>query len=209
MTTTPMKRAGQLVAHLGTLLQIRDARQLLLLQLSMRERQDQVALFRRQGAEVTLSLIGAQLAAPTGELTHRAGTAPASALLEQLQAISGIRGDDVAFSSGQIAEMITVQTRQIEASEGLARLDAALLALVGRLEQEMQADQGETEPVNSPEEAGQAQVETAGPLAEAAAEEVPPEENAPSPADEDADENTVAEPEAGYPQGRPSRRRSA
>ena len=205
MTTTPMKRAGQLVAHLDTLLQIRDARQLMLLQLSMRERQDQVALFKRQGEGVTLSLIGAQLAAPTGELTHRAGTAPASALLEQLQAISGIRGDDVAFSSGQIAEMITAQTRQIEASEGLARLDAALLALVGRLEQEVQAEQSETEAVGSPEEAGRAQAETAEPLVEAAAEEAAPEESTPSPADEDA----VAEPDAGYSQGRPSRRRSA
>ncbi len=205
MTTTPMKRAGQLVAHLGTLLQIRDARQLMLLQLSMRERQDQVALFKRQGDDVTLSLIGAQLAAPTAELTHRAGTAPASALLEQLQAISGIRGDDVAFSSGQIAEMITAQTRQIEASDGLARLDTALLALVGRLEQEALAEQGETETVGSPDEGDRAQAEAAEPVAEAAAAEVASEESAASPADGEA----VAEPDTGYSQGRSSRRRSA
>ncbi|WP_407540407.1 hypothetical protein Q0M94_03125 [Deinococcus radiomollis] len=197
MTTTPMKRAGQLVAHLDTLLQIRDARQLMLLQLSMRERQDQVALFKRQGEGVTLSLIGAQLAAPTSELTHRAGTASASALLEQLQGISGIRGDDVAFSSGQIAEMITAQTRQIEASDGLARLDAALLALVGRLEQEVQA---ETEPVSTPDEGSRAQEAAA----EVAQEEVVPEEGI-SPADKE----TAAEPDASFSQGRSTRRRSA
>ena len=207
MTTTPMKRAGQLVAHLGTLLQIRDARQLMLLQLSMRERQDQVALFKRQDEGVTLSLIGAQLAAPTGELTHRAGTAPASALLEQLQAISGIRGDDVAFSSGQIAEMITAQTRQIEASEGLARLDAALLALVGRLEQEVQADQGETGAASSPEEASTVLTASAEPVLEVAATQdtSATDDTSASPADEDA----VAEPDTGHSQGRSPRRRSA
>lgn len=53
MTTTPMKRAGQLVAHLEIPHQISDVRQLSLLQLAMRERQDQVALFKRQEGAVT------------------------------------------------------------------------------------------------------------------------------------------------------------
>lgn len=203
MTTTPMKRAGLLVAHLDTLLQIRDVRQLLLLQLSMRERQDQVALFKRQGEAVTLSLIGAQLAAPTSDLVHRAGTAPAAALLDQLQGISGIRGDDVAFSSGQIAEMITAQTRMIEASEGLARLDAALLGLVGRLEQDLQTESGMPEAAapagadGSPAEVAEARAEPAG------AEEPLPEDIAPQ------DEEATAEPDTGFAAGRPSRRRSA
>ena len=60
----------------------------------------------------------------------------AAELLGQLQAASGIVGDEVAFSSGQIAAIVDAETLKIEQSEGLARLDAALLGLVGRLEQQ-------------------------------------------------------------------------
>lgn len=136
MTTTPMKRAGQLIAHLETLHQIQDVRQLLLLQFLMRERQDQVALFSRQEETVTLSLIGAQLSPPVEQLSHRAGNVSAAALLSQLQAASGILGNEVAFSSGQLGAIVDAETLKIEGSEGLARLDAALLGLVGKLEQQ-------------------------------------------------------------------------
>lgn len=140
MTTTPMKRAGQLIAHLDTLHQIRDVRQLLLLQLVMRERQDQVALFRRQSEGATLSLIGAQVSLPDEQLSHRAGNVSAAVLLGQLQAASGIAGDEVAFSSGQIAAIVDAETQKIEQSEGLARLDAALLSLASKLEQQEMND---------------------------------------------------------------------
>ena len=140
MTTTPMKRAGQLIAHLDTLHQIRDVRQLLLLQLSMRERQDQVALFKRHEGAATLSLIGAQLSPPSDQLSHRAGNVSAAVLLDQLQAASSIVGDEVAFSSGQIAAIVDAETLKIEQSDGLARLDAALLSLVGKLEQQEVSD---------------------------------------------------------------------
>ena len=136
MTTTPMKRAGQLIAHLDTLHQIRDVRQLLLLQLVMRERQDQVALFKRHEGAATLSLIGAQLSPPSEQLSHRAGNVSAAELLGQLQTASGIVGDEVAFSSGQIAAIVDAETLKIEQSDGLARLDAALLGLVSKLEQQ-------------------------------------------------------------------------
>ena len=140
MTTTPMKRAGQLIAHLDTLHQIRDVRQLLLLQLVMRERQDQVALFKRHEGAATLSLIGAQLSPPSEQLSHRAGNVSAAVLLDQLQAASGIAGDEVAFSSGQITAIVDAETLKIEQSDGLARLDAALLSLVGKLEQQEVSD---------------------------------------------------------------------
>ncbi|MGY2894670.1 hypothetical protein [Deinococcus sp. UYEF24] len=210
MTTTAMKRAGQLVAHLETLHQISDVRQLLLLQLAMRERQDQVALFRRQEGAVTLSMIGVQPAAPTEELSHRAGNAPAAALLNQLQQISGIRGDDVAFSGGQIAEMIAVQTGKIEASEGLAKLDAALLALVGKLE-----SQSEAVPAPTVQEATPVSDEAAP---DSLAAESAPEMEEPAYSDESAaddseatepDEDRSAELSAGLTPGRSSRRRSA
>ena len=136
MTTTPMKRAGQLIAHLETLHQIRDVRQLLLLQLSMRERQDQVALFKRHEGAATLSLIGAHLSSPSEQLSHRAGNVSAAELLSQLQTASGIVGDEVAFGSGQIAAIVDAETLTIEQSDGLARLDAALLGLVSKLEQQ-------------------------------------------------------------------------
>ena len=210
MTTTAMKRAGQLVAHLETLHQISDVRQLLLLQLAMRERQDQVALFRRQEGAVTLSMIGVQPATPTEELNHRAGNAPAAALLNQLQQISGIRGDDVAFSGGQIAEMIAVQTGKIEASEGLAKLDAALLALVGKLESQSEA-------VHAPA------VQEATSVSEEAAPDRSAAESAPemedpaysgesAPDDSEAtepDEDRSAEMSTGLTPGRSPRRRSA
>ena len=140
MTTTPMKRAGQLIAHLDTLHQIRDVRQLLLLQLVMRERQDQVALFKRYEGAATLSLIGAQLSPPSDQLSHRAGNVSAAVLLSQVQAASGIAGDEVAFSSGQIAAIVDAETQRIEQSDGLARLDAALLSLASKLEQQEVSD---------------------------------------------------------------------
>ena len=135
MTTTLMKRAGQLIAHLETLHQTRDVRQLLLLQFLMRERQDQVALFKRHEGAATLSLIGAHLSSPSEQLSHRAGNVSAAELLSQLQTASGIVGDEVAFGSGQIAAIVGAETLTIEQSDGLARLDAALLGLVSKLEQ--------------------------------------------------------------------------
>ncbi|WP_407569212.1 hypothetical protein [Deinococcus altitudinis] len=212
MTTTAMKRAGQLVAHLETLHQISDVRQLLLLQLAMRERQDQVALFRRQEGSVTLSMIGVQPAAPTEELSHRAGNAPAAALLNQLQQISGIRGDDVAFSGGQIAEIITAQTQKIEASEGLAKLDAALLALAGKLESQSEAAPApavqETAPVSD-----DAASDSSAVNAEAAREleePVYPDESATDDSEAaEPDEDRSAELSTGLTPGRSSRRRSA
>ena len=135
MTTTLMKRAGQLIAHLETLHQTRDVRQLLLLQFLMRERQDQVALFKRHEGAATLSLIGAHLSSPSEQLSHRAGNVSAAELLSQLQTASGIVGDEVAFGSGQIAAIVDAETLTIEQSDGLARLDAALLGLVSKLEQ--------------------------------------------------------------------------
>lgn len=209
MTTTAMKRAGQLVAHLGILHQISDVRQLLLLQLSMRERQDQVVLFKRQGGAATLSLIGAQPSTPTAELTHRAGNASAGALFDQLQAISGISGDDVAFSGGQIAEMIAAQTQKIEASEALAKLDAALLSLVGKLELEVPQATGEQTEQNdgaaaTDAEAGAAEAQT--PEAEDATPLTASAEAAGS-----TPEEGTGEPEAdtGLSSARTSRRRSA
>lgn len=136
MTTTLMKRAGQLIAHLETLHQTRDVRQLLLLQFLMRERQDQVALFKRHEGAATLSLIGAHLSSPSEQLSHRAGNVSAAELLSQLQTASGIVGDEVAFGSGQIAAIVDAETLTIEQSDGLARLDAALLGLVSKLEQQ-------------------------------------------------------------------------
>jgi len=209
MTTTAMKRAGQLVAHLGILHQISDVRQLLLLQLSMRERQDQVVLFKRQGGAATLSLIGSQPSTPTAELNHRAGNASAGALFDQLQAISGISGDDVAFSGGQIAEMIAAQTQKIEASDALARLDAALLSLVGKLELEAPQATGEqaepadnalpTDAESGTAEAHSSEAEDAAPAATAA------ESGGSTP------EEGSGEPEAdtGLSSARTSRRRSA
>ncbi|WP_424950553.1 hypothetical protein [Deinococcus sp.] len=203
MTTTPMKRAGLLALHLDILHQISDVRQLLLLQLAMRERQDQVALFRRQEGAVTLSLIGAQLSTPTEELSHRAGNASAAALLGQLQQISGIRGDDVAFSGGQIHEMIAAQTRRIEASEGLAKLDAALLGLVGRLEQELGQEAGEPQSSATPDEAPSAGAESAKLVEAPYPDEAAPEDQ------QTANEEGVAEADSGLAAGRSSRRRSA
>ena len=136
MTTTLMKRAGQLIAHLETLHQTRDVRQLLLLQFLMRERQDQVALFKRHEGAATLSLIGAHLSSPSEQLSHRAGNVSAAELLSQLQTASGIVGDEVAFGSGQIAAIVGAETLTIEQLDGLARLDAALLGLVSKLEQQ-------------------------------------------------------------------------
>jgi len=136
MTTAPMKRAGQLIAHLETLHQIRDVRQLLLLQPLMRERQDHIALFKRHEGAATLSLIGAQLSPSSEQLNQRAGNVSAAELLGQLQAASGIVGDEVAFGSGQIAAIVDVETLTIEQSDGLARLDAALPGLVSKLEQQ-------------------------------------------------------------------------
>ncbi len=148
MTTTPMKRAGQLIAHLDTLYQIRDVRQLLLLQLVMRERQDQVALFKRHEGAATLSLIGAQLSPPSDQLSHRAGNVSATVLLGQLQAASGIVGDEVAFSSGQITAIVDAETLKIEQSDGLARLDTALLGLASKLEQQLeQQDVGDAQSI--------------------------------------------------------------
>jgi hypothetical protein len=210
MTTTAMKRAGQLVAHLDILNQIHDVRQLLLLQLSMRERQDQVALFKRQEGAVTLSLIGAQLSTPTEELSHRAGNAPASALFGQLQEISGIRGDDVAFSGGQIAEMIAAQTGKIEASEGLARLDAALLSLVSKLES--QPDSVPTPAVQdaAPEEAAVTVIATEPESGAESAEGVDSSESVPVESEEaEADEEHATELSGALTSGRSSRRRSA
>ena len=60
----------------------------------------------------------------------------AAELLGQLQTASGIVGDEVAFSSGQIAAIVDAETLMIEQSDGLARLDAALLGLVSKLEQQ-------------------------------------------------------------------------
>ncbi|GGJ89120.1 hypothetical protein [Deinococcus aquiradiocola] len=142
MTTTPMKRAGQLIAHLDILHQIHDVRQLLLLQHAMRERQDQVALFRREPGTpdqpaqgtVTLQLIGTQPGTATDTLHHRAGSVPAARLLDQLQQVSGIPGNDVAFSAGQIHDLVDAETQRIETSDALARLDAALQALVTRMD---------------------------------------------------------------------------
>ncbi len=212
MTTTAMKRAGQLVAHLEILHQISDVRQLLLLQLAMRERQDQVALFKRQEGAVTLSLIGAQPAVPTEELSHRAGNAQAAALLNQLQQISGIRGDDVAFSGGQIAEMIAAQTGKIEASEGLVKLDAALLALVGKLESQVEAV-----PVPALQEVAPVSDEAAPDSSSVSAETAPeleepayPGESAPDDSEAtEAYEDHSAELPTGLTPGRSSRRRSA
>ncbi len=84
MTTTPMKRAGQLIAHLDILHQIHDVRQLLLLQHAMRERQDQVALFRREPGTsdqpahgtVTLQLIGRSPARPPTPCTTARAVCP-------------------------------------------------------------------------------------------------------------------------------------
>lgn len=53
-----------------------------------------------------------------------------------MQTASGIVGDEVAFSSGQIAAIVDAETLKIEQSDGLARLDAALLGLVSKLEQQ-------------------------------------------------------------------------
>ena len=204
MTTTPMKRAGQLIAHLDILHQIRDVRQLLLLQLSMRERQDQVALFRRQEGVVTLSLIGQQPGLPTEMLSHRAGSVAASVLLEQLQTASGIRGDDVAFSAGQIGALVDTETVKIEQSEGLARLDAALLGLVNRLEQQQEA----AEPVRPAASVVQdaelpapAEPEASEPVAEAQPE---PAVDALEPASEDEAPELVAD----VPASRSGRRRA-
>ena len=130
--TSPMKRAGQLVAHLSVLHQIRDLRQLMLLQFVMSGRQDQAALFRREGDGVTLSVIGSQPALTGPELTHRSGNVPAEALFSQLQTLSGIQGDDVAFSAGQITQLISARTAVIEEGDDLAKLDEALSAMVSR-----------------------------------------------------------------------------
>ena len=146
-TTTPMKRAGQLIAHLGVLHQISDVRQLLLLQLVMRDRQDQAALFRRSEQDVTLNLIGVQAPLNSTMLTHRAGTVSAVVLLDQLQALSGIQGNDVAFSSGQINDLITTRTQAIEQSDELARLDAALSVMINRAHQEASLQSAPPEPV--------------------------------------------------------------
>ena len=45
-------------------------------------------------------------------------------------------GDEVAFGSGQIAAIVGAETLTIEQSDGLARLDAGLLGLVSKLEQQ-------------------------------------------------------------------------
>ena len=207
MTTTPMKRAGQLIAHLDTLHQIRDVRQLLLLQLSMRERQDQVALFKRHEGTVTLSLIGSQVSSPSEQVSHRAGNVSAATLLHQLQNASGIKGDDVAFSAGQISAIVDAETQQIEQSDGLARLDAALLGLVGKLEQQEISD---VQPAiaaivaDTPPEPLET-AEVSGLAAEPELAEVPfsQEDNAP-----EANSGEVGELVADLPAGRAGRRRA-
>lgn len=199
MTTTPMKRAGQLIAHLETLHQIRDVRQLLLLQLVMRERQDQVALFKRQGEEATLSLIGAQLSPPSEQLSHRAGNVSAAVLLGQVQAASGIAGDEVAFSSGQIAAIVDAETQRIEQSDGLARLDAALLGLVGKLEQQDVGDAQSMTTVSVPE--AQEPVEASGSAAEPELAEI----SFPNEADVAGEAGELV---ADLPAGRSARRRA-
>ena len=209
MTTTPMKRAGQLIAHLEILHQIRDVRQLLLLQLLMRERQDQVVLFKRHEGAATLSLIGAQLSPPSEQLSHRAGNVSATVLLGQLQAASGIAGDEVAFSSGQIAAIVDAETLKIEHSDGLARLDAALLSLASKLEQQ---DVGDLQPaatgmatVPEPQETAEASGSASEP--ERAGVPFSQEGNAP----EDTSETDVVETGelvADLPTGRSARRRA-
>ena len=57
-------------------------------------------------------------------------------LLGQLQAASGIVGDEVAFSSRQIAAIVDAETLTIKQSDGLLRLDAALLSLASKLDQQ-------------------------------------------------------------------------
>jgi hypothetical protein len=206
MTTTPMKRAGQLIAHLETLYQIRDVRQLLLLQLSMRERQDQAVLFRRQGEQVTLSLIGTQLSPHNDTLNHRAGNVSAAVLLGQLQALSGIAGDDVAFSSGQIAGLVDHETSRIEQSDGLAKLDAVLTGLAPKLELEPQTEpeQMSMMPGNLEQPAG-AEMETVE------SGTVQQENHADQTTEEavrDAEDQGSAEMVAGMSSGRAARRRA-
>ena len=205
MTTTPMKRAGQLIAHLETLHQIRDVRQLLLLQLVMRERQDQVALFKRHEGAATLSLIGAQLSPPSDQLSHRAGNVSVGVLLDQLQAASGIAGDEVAFSSGQIAAIVDAETLKIEHSDGLARLDAALLGLVGKLEQQETGDAPPAAAIitTAPESQETAEVSGSEPEPELAEVPFPQEDNAPEDAAGEAGELV-----ADLPAGRSARRRA-
>jgi len=192
-----MKRAGQLVAHLGVLHEIGELRKLLLLQLSMRERQDQVALFRRQADAVTVSLVGAQMLAPAAEIAHRAGTVSASDLLGQLQGISGVTGDDVAFSAGQISEVIARRTSEIEASESLSKLDAALNTIAGTLRPPPEA--APVPQVQTPQAQAQPAQETAAapeqaPQASASAPSFP-EGDVPGPETTDASQTQAVEPQ--------------
>jgi hypothetical protein len=213
MTTTPMKRAGQLIAHLDTLYQIRDVRQLLLLQLSMRERQDQAVLFKRQGGQVTLSLIGTQLSPHSETLQHRAGSVSAAVLLSQLQALSGIAGDDVAFSSGQIAGLVDAETSRIEQSDGLARLDAVLMSLASKLELQPEPEQAGPAQGN-PEQGNSAQSTGSEAESSAPGTDQPQDDTADQIAAQDTVQNAgedghdSAELVAGGSSGRAARRRS-